>query len=159
MKSISLARFAPLALAATLLGSCAAFVFGFSAFLSQFIGFKIEMPMSTMLAINFSAFLTSPVGFITCGVLLFILVFTWASGDKSAWGIGLAVTFALGVAQFSLLLPMIAMMKSFVAPGIAHPMAQIYTTLGIALVPPLIFLALRHAFWKQQPRRNQTLTA
>ena len=157
MKSRFSARFAYSTLAATLLASYTAFFFGFPLFLSQFVNFKIEISTQTILAINFSRFLASPVGIVTCGILILATGFALARGDKFAWGIGLLISLIFSEAQLCLLLPIMAAANSVGSLSISHPMLQILAILAIALAPPFLFLALRRAFvGTQQPPQTQT---
>ena len=158
-------RAAPLLLAATFLASYAAFIFGVPLLLSQFADFKVQIPAPTMATIAVAKLLALPLVGGTCGVVLLSLAFAIAIGEKWAWWVGLGLTTLFGLGLLSAIMPYIAIVNGLSGADENLPiysyaaLPQVRTTLISALLPPLLFLALRRAFWNKQSPPTQTLPA
>ena len=152
-------RAAPLLLAATFLASYASFVFGVPTVLSLFNDFKIEMPAPTIQSMQIARLVISPdIGWV-CGVILLSLTFAIAIGEKWAYWLGLLITAIFGLWLLSFILPFIAVSNALTnepsrAPAL-FPALPIIAV--VALLPPLLFLVLRRAFWNKQSSPTQTL--
>ena len=150
---------APL-LALVFLASYALITLGFPAPLNSLASIKMEVPELAQASINCAAFLRGSI----VNLVMLSLAFGLAVGEKFAWWTGFVLSILF-------ILPPLLMARTFVmmahgsipvvmAPPIQVPPVLPWVVLScLAFLPPLVFLALRRAFWPQQPRRDQTLLA
>ena len=158
-----LSKRAPLILAVVLLASYASLILGVPAVAALFADFKMELSAPTMLAINLTRFATAPAINIALGSLILGLAFFLAKRQTWAWNIGLVLTLIFSLNLIASMFPLLTIIYRLNDGDEQMITLQLLPYIGgaglLVFLPPLIFLALRRAFWQQQPRRNQTLTA
>ncbi len=150
---------APL-LALVFLASYALITLGFPAPLNSLASIKMEVPELAQASINCAAFLRGSI----VNLVMLSLAFGLAVGEKFAWWTGFVLSILF-------ILPPLLMARTFVmmangsmpvvmAPPIRVPPVLPWLILsGLAVLPPLIFLWLRRAFWPKTTPQTQTLRA
>ena len=150
----------PYFLALVFLASYALVTSGFHSALMPFVSLKMDLPTPAILPINSAVFLRSS----WLSLILFSLAFGIAIGEKFAWWTGFVLSIIFALAPLLMARTLIMMnngsLPVIMAPPIRVPPVLPWIILTcLAMIPPLLFLALRRTFWKQQPRRDQTLRA